>query len=55
MSIPNSDFVRALLRTFRKEIMSVYGKADYEFKGDASVVTEIDRSIEKKTNWCPIF
>ncbi|MBP6962510.1 inositol monophosphatase family protein [Candidatus Saccharibacteria bacterium] len=48
MSIPNSDFVRALLRTFRKEIMSVYGKADYEFKGDASVVTEIDRSIEKK-------
>lgn len=48
MNRPNSDFVRTLLRTFRKEIMSVYGKADFEFKGDASVVTEIDKSIEKK-------
>ncbi len=43
-----SDFVVPLIRSFRSEIMTCFGKVEHGVKSDNTVVTEIDRSIEKK-------
>ncbi|MDO8265442.1 MAG: inositol monophosphatase family protein [Candidatus Saccharibacteria bacterium] len=48
MSRSYSEFITPLLRNLRGEIMAVYGKIDHELKGDLSVVTEIDKNIEKR-------
>lgn len=36
-----------LMRSFRADILSQYGNLKHDFKEDASVVTELDRAIER--------
>lgn len=48
MSRSYSEFISELLKSLRGEIMTAYGKVDHELKGDLSVVTEIDKNIEKR-------
>lgn len=44
----HSEFVVSLLRSLRGEIMAAYGQIGHELKEDNSVVTKIDKLVEKK-------
>lgn len=40
--------IMAVLDAARPELMEAFGKIDFEYKGDKTVVTELDKSLEEK-------
>lgn len=48
MSRSHSEFVVPLLRSLRAEIMTAYGQVEHDVKEDLTVVTAIDKRVERK-------